>query len=204
MSMFFVFLILAFNCVISFLNARSVGRIWVDSKVMGGWIRLLAWSGAIQSAIGFSSIFLLIFGFIAFQLGYLSPQAIEAVASLWYLLIIIPLLGTGLAITIESWITAFRERSFMNMGLAAYNTFAQAKNMYDAVSSIPAAFGKISSFIGDGDWDDDPKSAIFFKIVLPLVLLALFSGFILTYVIVQKYAGTLSAPKVNEYQVKYD
>jgi ABC-type molybdate transport system permease subunit len=90
------------------------------------------------------------------------------------------------------------------MGVAAYNTFAQVKNMYDAVSGIPDAFGKITSFLGDGDWDDDPKSALFMKVILPLVLLALFSGLVLTYVIVQKYAGTLRAPKANEYQVKYD
>lgn len=201
MTMLFLVLILGFNCVISFFNARSVGRIWVDSKVIGGWTRLLAWCGAIQSGIGFSSVFLFLFSFLAYKLQYLSPQAMEAVFSLWYLLIIIPLIGTGLMITIESWIAAFRERSFMNMGIAAYNTFAQVKNTYDAVSGIPEAIKGVSNFAsGWGDDDDNP----FYKIIIPLVLIALFSGFVLTYVIVQKYAGTLRAPKANEYKLKYD
>lgn len=202
MSIAILVLLLAFNCVISFLNARSVGRVWVDSKVIGGWIQFLAWCGAIQAAIGFSSAFLFVFALIAFKVGYLNADAMQAVISLWYLLIIVPAIGTGLAITIESWIVAFRERSFMNIGVAAYNTFAQIRNMYDAVSSIPSAFNKLSNFASG--WSDDDEGNPFWKIVVPLVLLALFSGIILTYVIVQKYAGTLSAPKAGEYKVKYD
>ena len=46
--MLMLFLVLGLNLVISFLNARNVGRIWAESKAVGGWVRLLAWCGAIQ------------------------------------------------------------------------------------------------------------------------------------------------------------
>lgn len=32
-------LVLIFNLVVSFLNARNVGRVWAESKALGGWIR---------------------------------------------------------------------------------------------------------------------------------------------------------------------
>ena len=40
--MLMLFLVLGLNLVISFLNARNVGRIWAESKAVGGWVRLLA------------------------------------------------------------------------------------------------------------------------------------------------------------------
>ncbi len=53
-----LYVILALNFGISWWNARSCGRAWVESKAVGGSIRVLVWCGAIQSAIGFSSVFL--------------------------------------------------------------------------------------------------------------------------------------------------
>ena len=40
--MLMLVLVLGLNLVISFLNARNVGRVWAESKAVGGWIRLPA------------------------------------------------------------------------------------------------------------------------------------------------------------------
>ena len=37
-------LVLGLNLVISFLNARNVGRVWAETKAIGGWIRVVAWA----------------------------------------------------------------------------------------------------------------------------------------------------------------
>lgn len=48
--------LLALNFFISWFNCYSVGGMWAESKAVGGFARVLAWCGAIQSAIGFSSV----------------------------------------------------------------------------------------------------------------------------------------------------
>src|SRR4051812_14696435 len=138
--MVMILLLLALNFGVSWFNCWSVGRVWNESKTLGGWLRLLCWCGAIQSAIGFSSVIGFALGAVLHGLGYLPDKIAHGAISLWYLLIIVPALGTGLLITIESWIAAFRERSLMNMGVAAYNTFAMAHNVYGAIDGIGQAF----------------------------------------------------------------
>ena len=102
-SSLWLFVILALNFGISWWNARSCGRAWVESKAVGGGIRLLVWCGAIQSAIGFSSVFLFPLIFVANALfpDYFTDEYLNGAVNLWYITIIFPALGTGFIITIE-------------------------------------------------------------------------------------------------------
>ena len=81
-----------------------------------GLNRVLVWCAAIQSSVGFSQILIVVLGFAAYAGGYLDKQYFSAAVSLWYLLIIIPALGSGLIITIHSLVQAWRERSIASMG----------------------------------------------------------------------------------------
>jgi len=184
--------LLALNFAISWWNCYAVGGMWVESKAIGGWTRLVAWSAAAQSAIGFSSVILFALGGIGYATGHLPPRALSAGASLWYLLIILPVIGTGLVLTIHSWIIAYRERDLMSMGTAAWNTFAQAKNLYDAIDGVPQAFGQVMSFFKT-DEDDDAQSQLM-ALVVVIVAASLLGGVILTYALIRKYAGRLPAP----------
>src|SRR5215470_6454052 len=145
-----VYIILGLNLVISWFNARTCGRAWVEAKALGGYIRVLVWCGAIQSAIGFSSVFLfpLIFVANASFPGYFTDADVNGMVSLWYVSIIFPALGTGLIITIESWIRAYRERSLSSMGVAAYNTFAQIHNTMGAIGNLSSAFQSAGKTLG--------------------------------------------------------
>ncbi|MDR6381809.1 hypothetical protein [Paraburkholderia caribensis] len=185
-------LILALNFAISWLNCWSIGGIWAESKALGGMIRLLAWCGAIQSAIGFSSVFGFLLGAIAVHFHYLPPRAAAAAASLWYLLIIVPALGSGLIITIQSWIIALRERSLLNMGSAAWNTYAQIHNMAGAIDGIGDAFSNVVDFLFPKDSKDSNTTLAL--LVIALVMLALASGVIMTAVLIKHYAGRLPMP----------
>ena len=115
-------LVLGLNLVISFLNARNVGRVWAETKAIGGWIRVVAWAGAIQSAVGFTYVYAFLVAYIAVSTGYLPPAMLGVLMSLMYIMIIIPLLGSAIVITIQSWINVAREKSLMNPGVAAWNT----------------------------------------------------------------------------------
>ncbi|WP_425953282.1 hypothetical protein [Ralstonia pseudosolanacearum] len=189
-----IYLLLLVNFFVSWINCWSSGRVWVESRAIGGWIRVLAWCGAIQAAIGFSSVIGFLLGAVAYKLGYLPPKAAEGAAGLWYLLVIVPSIGTGLVITVESWVRAFREQSLMNIGTAAYNTFAQARNMYGAIDGVGSALGSVKDLFSADD--DDLKGALV-GIALLLVALSLCSGILLTMALIRRYAGTLPEPVLS-------
>jgi len=195
-----LYLILALNFGISWWNARTCGRAWVESKAIGGPIRVLVWCGAVQSAIGFSSVFLFPLLFVANALfpDYFTGDQLSGAVSLWYLTIIFPALGTGLIITIESWIAAYRDHSLMNLGVAAYNTFAEVHNAMGAINGLGPAFqavGKMFASVASGRGDAKGKAAILgAMIAIAVVVIALSAGVILTAVLIHRYAGTVPLP----------
>lgn len=185
--MLWIVLILALNLVISWWNARVCGQAWAEANALGGFGKVLIWSGAIQSAIGFSMIYIFLMAGLGAVTGFLPAAIIKGMMSLWYLAIIVPALGTGLIITVHSWIAAYRERDFASIGTAAYNTIAQAHNMYGAIDGI----GKALSGVGDLFDSDDPKAGI----AIVLVIVALGGGILTTWALIRKYAGTLPLPQ---------
>lgn len=184
-----IFLILLINFAISWLNCWSVGGIWAESKALGGIVRLLAWCAAIQAAIGFSSVFGCLVGAIAYHFHYLPPRAADAAASLWYALVVVPILGTGMIITIESWIFAFRERSLLSLGISGWDTFAQLHNTADAIDGIGDAMSNVVGF-----FTEDGESGVLTAIVIGLVLFALASGVTLAATLISFYSGRLPVP----------
>ena len=195
-----LWLILALNFAVSWWNARTCGRAWVESKATGGMIRALVWCGAVQSAVGFSSVFLfpLLFAANAVAPDYFTGPQLEAAVSLWYVTIILPVLGTGLIITIESWIAAYRERSLANIGVAAYNTLVQVHNTMGAINSFgPAlnAVGKAFSSVATSRGDAKGKAALLgIMIAVAVVAISLSAGVILTAALIHRYAGTVPLP----------
>ena len=202
MAMALAFILCLVNLGISFWNARVTGQCWAESKAVGGWIRILVWCGAIQAAIGFSSVYMFLLSTVCVITGILPASTLSAVNALFYLLIIVPALGTGLIIMIQSWISLYRERSLANLGGAAWNTFAMAYNTYNAVTSIGQAVDIVSNQFGgmhDDDGDSDDNNA---KIIL-LVVFALLAGILTTYVIVRRYEASLPvSEEVREAQSK--
>ena len=200
MAMALAFILCLVNLGISFWNARVTGQCWAESKAVGGWIRILVWCGAIQAAIGFSSVYMFLLSTVCVITGILPASTLSAVNALFYLLIIVPALGTGLIIMIQSWISLYRERSLANLGGAAWNTFAMAYNTYNAVTSIGQAVDIVSNHFGGMHDDDDGDSDD--RIIL-LVVFALLAGILTTYVIIRRYEASLPvSEEVREAQAK--
>lgn len=175
-------LVLLLNLFISWFNARVCGLYWAESKQLGGFVRVLMWCGAIQSAIGFSSLLIIAEVGIAHATGHLSDAATQAAFSLWYLAVIIPAIGTGLLITVYSWIVAWRTKSWLDTGIASWNTFATIKNLYDATSAVPSAFGKVGDFF-KSDGEDSGKAML----VILIVVVALAGGVLITGLLISHY-----------------
>lgn len=183
------------NFAISWLNAWGCGSTWDDTAERGGVAHFMNWMGAIMSASGFTWCYLVVVGLLGAVLpmsafvdaepgapavtGMLLDEAsLKAFFDLGYLVIIFPILGSGLAITVASWRRlAQGHGGYFSTG---WNTFAQAHNMYQAAQHVPDIFDNLGSFFSSKD-SKDARGAI----VVLLVLLALFGGVVTTASIIQ-------------------
>lgn len=186
------FLFVILNFAISWFNAWSVGRAWNETKRIGGFARFMSWCVAIQSASGFTWCFVVIGIAInqVFPEKYILPHRYQdATMALGYLTVIIPIIFTGTAMTIQSWVYFWRERSFKNGAIAGWNTFADIYNVYHAIRDIPECFSMIENvFSSDKDDEDRDLRGILLLIVIAIVVLAISGGILLTSVIIRRTA----------------
>lgn len=183
MGSLLIFGLLILNFGISWFNAYSVGRSWADSKAIGGWPRFITWCGAVMSAAGFTWCYLFVYAFIAAATGKLPQNYIELILNLGYAVIILPILGSGLAIWIDSVTTAWRRRDAASVGVAAWNTFAMVHNTYEAARTMP----KILSSLGKAFSKGNGQAKLILAAVL-LVILAVCAGALTTSAIVRSTA----------------
>ena len=71
---------LVINLGISWWNCKVCGENWVESKMAGGFYRLLIWCGAIQAAIGFSMIIIVLVLFAGQE--YIPPEVIPSLVNM--------------------------------------------------------------------------------------------------------------------------
>lgn len=185
-----IVLIWLLNFVISWLNAWGCGKSWTETKHLGGMAHFMNWMGAIMSAAGFTWCYTILACFVGSQfthevdgqmVPYLTSIEVTAVAEAGYLVVIGPILGSGLAITVHSWVTFLRKRSLANAAVTGYNTFAQLYNMYEATQVIPSVTSHLSKFFKS----DDNNSK---NLVLMIVLGAVLGGILTTYAIISSVA----------------
>jgi hypothetical protein len=195
-------LIVVLNGGLSWLNAYVCGRSWEESKACGGIIRLLVWCTAVQSAIGFSSILILALIYVVHDNlpGYFTDVYYKGAISLWYMTIIFPMIGAGLAITVESWVAVYRDASLLRLSNAAWNTFAEIHNTAKAIESMGDAFSAVSDalsspFNSSSDSNGDGTVAIAgLMLMVVVVSFALVGGALITAAIIRYYSGTVPLP----------
>lgn len=180
------FLLFLLNFGISWLNAWGVGRTWDESKAEGGFTHFVTWCAAIMSASGFTWCYTLVLALIAGSVPYkghilLPPQYVAGMIELGYVIIILPILGSGLGITISSWRDLRRRRSLATGGIAGYNTFAQVYNTVEAVRFLPGIFGDLGKLFNSKD-----KSSL--VLMIALVALAVLGGIFTTGTIIERTA----------------
>ena len=141
-----------------------------------------------MAAIGFTWVYLIIIAMIAGPegLGTLSADRVQQLMSLGYLAIILPLIGSGLAITVQSWAAFWQRRDFGNAAIAAWNTYAQINNLVGAVREVPSALSTAKDLLfGDDDEETDASG----NLVVLLAALAIGAGIITTTIIVSTVAA---------------
>jgi hypothetical protein len=193
-----IILVWLLNFGISIWNAYAVGLAWVETKHAGGWARFVAWAGAVMSAAGFSWCYLLILTYAAHGLGWLDLDHVATALQMGYIVLIPGILMSGMVITLDSWARTYRQRTIANLGRAAWNTYAQIHNTFNAIRSLDAAFASVvDAFPGrgsDSERSDKKNGAAAFILVFVLVVLALLSGILTTAVIISRAAGNGELP----------
>ena len=109
---------------IAFWNARAAGLAWDDSKIVGGFGRAIIWSGAVQSALGFSAIVLGVISLFLETRNDLSPSTVRWINVIFYAVTIIPCIGAGLCIGFQRAIEFSRDRDTFS-GMWALGTNMQ-------------------------------------------------------------------------------
>jgi hypothetical protein len=187
--MLIVFLIML-NFGISWLNAWSVGKTWVESKAEGGFDYFVTWCATIMSASGFTWCYTIVLALLAGTIPYhghllLAPKYVNGAVEMGYLVVILPILGSGLGITVSSWRTFKRNKSLMNGGVAGYNTFAQIYNTYEAVKVVPGIFKDLGELFESKDSDSDNRGLM---LMIAIVVAAVVGGCLTTFAIVKSSA----------------
>lgn len=113
------------NFFISVLNAWGCGKSWTETKAVGKFPHLLNWCGAIMSAIGFTWCYMLIAGWIGYTIPfdhkvhgvtvnspYFNEKDLSFFFDMGYVILVVPLIGSGMVITVNSWCVAWRSRTF--------------------------------------------------------------------------------------------
>lgn len=188
------------NLGISILNAWGCGKSWTETKHQGGFPHFMNWMGAVMSASGFTWCYTLLACLLGGSIThtvdgksvpYLTPDQINGVASLGYLVVILPIIGSGIAIGVHSWRVFWERRTLANGAVAGYNTFANVYNIYHAARGIPSAWGDVSKlFKGDKD-----KGAV----VGIIVAFALLAGILTTYTIIVSTARSTASKRAFKF-----
>jgi len=188
-----IFLLLLWNFGISWLNCWFVGRTWVESKAIGGWVRVVTLAAAVMGACGFIWCNLLVIGYVcSTHIGILpvkyqlTDPYLQLLWEMGYVLIVFPVLGSGLIIWVDSIKEAYKERDGLSIGIAAYNTFAMANNTYEAAKFLPTVFEKISTSLKDSD-----NKALMFTVYVALAV-SVGAGLGLAYYIIHSTAVSVA------------
>lgn len=173
-------LLTLWNLFCSWGNAKFVGMNWKEGRKSGfvWWINICA---AIMSACGFTWCYALIIAMLGDATGYLPPEAAKAIVELAYVFVIMPILGSGLGITIFTVRRAWQSGDSREIANATYNVFAQASNTYDAVVHMPDVFSSLGSFFGGSSKSsssskDDDNGGALAALVVAIVIFAIVGG----------------------------
>lgn len=200
MGLLLIALVWVLNFAISIWNSYVCGKVWVESKVMGGWVRFMVWMGATMAACGFSWCYLIFLALTAYHFEWINQTQLEVSLNLGYIILVPVILFAGTFIWIDSLIQAWRQRDLPSMGIAAWNTFAQIHNTYSAIQGFGPAFSSVFDFFSSGgkdkssSSDDDKDNSAAILMVVALVAVALLGGVLTTAAIIKMVAGNQPLP----------
>lgn len=199
--MFTIFLLLVLNFAISFWNASSVGRYWTERGQLPGYVRFMMWCGIVMAVCGFFYVYVAVITMGMYEFHIFEALAlalfkveltveevqslVQNVFDLAYLIVIFPVLGTGLAITANSLIVAYVRRDLASIGVGVWNVGAQVHNIASAVRHVPRATRSLSSGLKIRLGKDSGKAIAYLVLFLFPIVISLGAAIATTAVIMR-------------------
>ena len=180
-----ILLIWCLNLGISVWNAYATGKVWVEAKHAGGMRCFMAWMGYLMASVGFSWDILVVVGILLHSLGKITSDQEALFFQAGYVVLVPGFLFSGYAIMFQSWANAYRHHSVVNMGVAAYNTYANIHNTFNAIDNFPKAFDSVFKSFTGGSGKNKANGLILFAAILCVL-----SGFIIAALIVHRVAAS--------------
>lgn len=177
---------------ISFYNSWAVGQVWLEAKEAGGPILAYAWCGRIMAICGYTQMHVVVLGFAAYLLGKISIDTLNAVFGLGYLLIVFPIIGIGIIMTMQAWAAWWRHRTFGNLGVAAYDSAATIYNIRNAFDGVPWALKALDKVLNSKGKKDQTAW------LLAIVVTAVVGGIIIDHKVVKASAESAGQKRENE------
>lgn len=147
-----------------------------------------------MAGCGFSWCYAVVAAVTMLTFNIWDQEIIKAFLNLFYVAIIIPVLGAGLVIWADSVTTAARRKDAVSIGVASWNTFAMAHNTYEAFRGVPDALGSLGKFF-EGGGSSKSKGQV---MVVVLVIIIAISGFITAYAISRWSASAYAKSVLQE------
>lgn len=178
-------LMLVLNFGISWWNAYACGAYLTESKLIGGWTRVVVICGLVMSVCGFTWVYVALLGMGAVAAEFLTPADAELLFKLGYLIIIGPVLASGLGLWAHSLIVAYRERSFGSVAIAGWNTYAQAHNTWQAASNAGSFLSDVIEGLSGKNRKSSKDGAAAILIIL-IAIIAVAGGYLTTMAIARR------------------
>lgn len=178
--MFWFILMLGLNFGISWLNARTAGSIWSESKAIGGALRFHAIAAYALAIVGFTSVYssLLIVSSpmwlpLIFSEMDMVWTTVTLMADIQFILLALFLIPLGFYAWVTSFISFWRKRSLANGLALGWNTFANIRNTMIVARHAPSALGRITKTLFKGKKDG---RALMLMVVILVIILAIVGG----------------------------
>lgn len=172
------------NFLILLWDLYAVGTTWTEAKHAGGWMKfVVCYVGTIILVFGWSWQIIIVESLASYSFGWLNLFETEGLLYAGYLIVLPAILFSSYALMFDSWARTYREHSFTNLGVAAWNSYATIHNTYNAVRTVPEAIGKVMSLILESN------SGRKLALIVFLLLLALAGGTIITGVGIWYFAS---------------
>lgn len=186
-------LLLVVNFAISWANSVSVGRMWSESKAIGGSLRTLAVAGYIMAVAGFTMVYGCVLVLLAPYILPLIPvfehvsmsDLLSLTSDLLYILVATAIIPSGFIIWFNSVVRFWRNRTLANGLTAGWNSYAQIRNAVNAARHLPSAFGRITKAMFGGK-GRRKGNAMLVLAVMFIVIMAVCGGWFTASALIKK------------------
>lgn len=159
---------------LSWLTARAAGRSWSDSKVIEGWPGEIVSCSAFISALGFTWCYWTPLAMLAYAMGWMSGNYLEAELFLAWPIAIIVIDSVGLGLWMNSLMDRWRWGDIARDLQGAWETYTEYHSRYEVIRFLPHIYEQLRRAVNG---EVSKNKLVIFSAYIPMsIFLLLFAG----------------------------